>query len=135
QNKISCQRKSDKKYLTDRHLLPTPRIELGEELIKNNVKCAIDVSDGLLADLKHICDTSFLNAVIFEDLIPISKAAQSCLKENKNIASSQIFSGGEDYELIFTAPKKMQSKILKLSEKLKIKITEIGFLQKVESTA
>lgn len=139
QKKIICKNSANKKYLIDRHLLPTPRIKLGEELVKNNIKCAIDVSDGFLADLKHICESSDLEAIIWQDLIPVSNQAKSCLKENsgenKNIGLNQLFSGGEDYELIFTAPKKLQNKIQELAKKLKIKITPVGHLHKTKSKA
>ncbi len=138
QEKIICQNKNiykniDKnnyKYLISRHLHPTPRIKLGMDLIKQNCKSAIDISDGFLADLKHICEASKLDAIVNQDLIPISKAAKFCLTQNKDIALIQLFSGGDDYELIFTVAKKDRQKIINLGEKLGVKITQVGYLQK-----
>ncbi len=132
QKKISCKNQNHKKYLINRHLLPTPQIKLGMELVKNNNSSAIDVSDGFLSDLKHICEASNLDAVVHQNLIPISDAAKDSIKEN-NIDLNQLLSGGEDYELIFTAPKKDQKNIEKLSKKLGIKITQVGSLKKTKS--
>jgi thiamine-monophosphate kinase len=133
QEKISCDDKTNYQYLINRHLQPTPRIKLGMELVKQNIKSAIDVSDGFLADLKHICETSKLDAIINQDDIPISKSAKSALLEN-NIDSSELLSGGEDYELIFTAKKSNEKKIEDLAKKLGLKITKVGYLQKAKST-
>jgi thiamine-monophosphate kinase len=133
QKKITCQDKSHHQYLINRHLQPTPRINLGMHLVKQNIKSAIDVSDGLFADLKHICDASNLSATIYRDAIPTSSATQFCLMKNKNIDLEQLFSGGEDYELIFTARANEQKNIEDLAKKLETKITKIGFLKKVQS--
>jgi thiamine-monophosphate kinase len=131
QEKIICGNKTHKKYLTDRHLQPSPRINLGMELAKKNLsKSAIDISDGLLADLLHICNASNLDAVIQQDLIPLSRAAKFCLLKNNNIYLKQLISGGDDYELIFTVKKKDQNKIVDLAKKIGVKITYIGHLQK-----
>jgi thiamine-monophosphate kinase len=132
QKKIICENQDHQKYLINRHLQPTPRIKLGMELVKQKIKTAIDVSDGLFADLRHICEASNLSATINQDSIPISPAAKFVLSNN-NIQPNQLFSGGEDYELIFTAGKNKQIKIEALAKKLKIKITQIGFLKEPES--
>jgi len=134
QEKIVCSNKTHTKYLTKRHLQPSPRVHLGMELVKRDLsKSAIDISDGLLADLLHICNASNLDAIIQQDLIPLSRAAKSCLLENNNINLNQLISGGDDYELIFTAKKKDQSKIENLSKKIGVKITCIGHFEKSES--
>lgn len=109
----------DKNFL-DRHFFPTPRIELGQELVKRNLsKCAIDVSDGLLSDLKHICDASQLTAEIYADKIPVS---------SKTVDLLDLISAGDDYELIFTVKKSNEEKISKLAKDLNIKISKIGNL-------
>lgn len=117
---------ADKKYLLNRHFFPTPRIELGKKLIYHNLsKCAIDVSDGLLADLMHICQSSKLGAKIYQNQIPFSVAAKKILKKNP-IIFSDLISAGDDYELIFTSDKKSYGKIIALSKILKIDLTCIG---------
>jgi thiamine-monophosphate kinase len=129
QNKISGLNKTHQKYLTTRHLQPSPGIALGTELVKQNLsKCAIDVSDGFLADLQHICEASKLSATIYQKNIPISAAAKLCL--NKNVDLNQLLSGGDDYELIFTSAAKNKNKVEKLAKKIGVKITCVGHLQK-----
>lgn len=113
-------------YFLEKHFYPTAQINLGQKLLSENLAhSAIDISDGLFADLDHICQNSQLEANIFLDKIAFSKQAQ---KINPNYL--QLCQGGEDYELIFTAKKKNKEKILQLSQKLNVKITEIGFLKK-----
>lgn len=132
QNKVICNNKAYKKYLIDRHLQPKPKVILGMELVKKQLsKCAIDVSDGFLADLQHIAQTSKLDAIIDQQNIPISKAAQYCLEHNQNIALQDLISGGDDYELIFTAQN--HQKIQSLAKKLSLNISWVGEFKKSTS--
>jgi thiamine-monophosphate kinase len=86
--------------LRQAHLTPTPRIDEGQILLHRAVKCAIDVSDGLLADLAHICQASKVSARINQKALLIHPA----LKKNFKTDYLQLaLSGGEDYELLFTA--------------------------------
>ncbi len=110
----------------DRHFFPTPRVKLGQYLLQKNLsKCAIDVSDGLLADLRHICEGSNLEADIEIEKIPISKGAKKM-----DFDIMDLLSGGDDYELIFTTSKKNYEKIMKLKKLLDINISCIGELKK-----
>lgn len=114
--------KNEKDAFLDKHFFPKPRINLGIELVKQKLsKCAIDISDGLLADLNHICTSSKMDAIIYQEKIPLASDKANFL---------DLVSGGEDYELIFTAKKSNKNKILQLAKKLKITLTCIGFLQK-----
>lgn len=117
---------SSDKFLQNRLFFPTPRIELGKKLLEKNLsKCAIDVSDGLLADLRHICKESKLNAEISLNKIPFSKAAK--LQLGKGTAKAlDLLSGGDDYELIFSTDPKNREKISQLSKLLKLDLTCIG---------
>ncbi len=116
----------DNQYYLDQHFFPTPQIKLAQELVKNNLsQCAIDVSDGLLADLQHICNASNLSAVIFCDKIPFHNK----LALNK-VPMLDLISGGDDYEIIFTAHKKNEKKILQLAKKINVKISVIGNFKK-----
>lgn len=120
----------ENKYFHDRHFFPSPRINLGEKLLKNNLsKCAIDISDGFFLDLQRVCKSSKLTAEIFLNKIPISLEAKKHLKNNK-ITIFDLLSGGEDYELIFTANKKNKEKILQLAKNLKINLTCVGNFKK-----
>ncbi len=84
-----------------RQFRPIPRIDEGQTLLKQGVKTAIDISDGLVADLMHICKASKVTAKIFMDRIPIHPLLKANFTEYKKMA----LYGGEDYELLFTAKK------------------------------
>jgi len=120
--------KKDAQFLINRYYNPEPRISLGIELVKKQLsKCAIDISDGLLADLNQICLSSKIKANIFYDKIPISKAAKNILKHNPNTNYQDLMSGGDDYELIFTIKKENIEELSLLSKTLNIKLTNIGY--------
>jgi len=81
-------------------LRPYPRVAEGQLLVSLGVKAAIDISDGLIADLSHICQASKVGARIEVDLVPVHPA----VKNNFGDKSLEMaLSGGEDYELLFTA--------------------------------
>lgn len=79
------------------HFYPTPRIEVGDFLRKHRLATAmIDISDGLSVDLAHICDESGVAAILMSNKVPIAR----------NADLEVALHGGEDYELLFTAPKR-----------------------------
>ena len=91
--------------LLQRHLRPTPRVELGQAL--NGIsRCAIDISDGLLADLGHILTRSQVGAALNLEQLPLSQNLQQIYPL---VAAQQLaLTGGENYELCFTvAPDKV----------------------------
>ena len=90
---------------------------------------SIDISDGLLQDLKHLCDNSKCSATVKLDKIPFSNVTKKILK-SKKINIKDIFSNGDDYQILFTSNLKNRKKILSLSKKLNTKISRIGFINK-----
>jgi thiamine-monophosphate kinase len=80
---------------------PTPRIAAGEELL-NIASSAIDLSDGLAGDVKHILRKSGVGARIFVDKLPLSAAVKESVSSDEAIALA--LTAGDDYELCFTAP-------------------------------
>ncbi len=91
-------------------LHPYPRIAEGQLLVEHGVKAAIDISDGLIQDLSHICKASQVGARIEIDRVPI----QPEVKANFNdTALEMALSGGEDYELLFTGSTEVIDKIRK----------------------
>lgn len=117
--------------LQERHFFPTPRINLGKKLLEKKLsRCAIDVSDGLIADLNHICAASKLNAEIHLNSVPISAAAQKFLQKNSQIKITDLISGGDDYELIFAVNPKNRKKVAALSKSLDLDLTCIGEFKK-----
>jgi len=81
-------------------LHPWPRVAEGQLLIARGVKTAIDISDGLVSDLRHICDASRVGARVEIERVPISLAVKAGFGDR---ALALALSGGEDYELLFTA--------------------------------
>jgi thiamine-monophosphate kinase len=86
-----------------RHFYPEPRLELGRILrAKGLASAMIDTSDGLSTDLAHICEESRVGAEISAELIPRADVGKPARKVSLDLA----LHGGEDYELLFTAPAK-----------------------------
>lgn len=102
---------------------PQPRVALGLAL-RDIANSAIDISDGLLADLGHILDASKVGAELQLQTLPKSQA----MKNNfpNKLTQQMILAGGDDYELCFTAPVEMQAKIIRLSESLGLQLSHIG---------
>jgi thiamine-monophosphate kinase len=98
------------KLLRRAHLKPTPRVDEGRILVQHGVKAAIDISDGLISDLTHICQASKVSARINQNALPIHPA----LENNFKLDYLQLaLSGGEDYELLFTASSQAIDRIKK----------------------
>ena len=115
------------KCLIKKHLSPSQRIQLGQFLARYHWATAmIDVSDGLLIDTNHLLEESGVGARIWEDRIPLSKLYQKWIHSFSKSTYQFALSGGEDYELLFTAPPEMRKRILHLALSLKIPITHIG---------
>jgi thiamine-monophosphate kinase len=110
--------------LLGRYRLPEPRVSLGIAL-RDLATSAIDVSDGLLADLGHICSASSVGAEVEAARVPLSDAARTLLAERSEL-SECVLTGGDDYELLFTARAEDAAKLAALSEKLGLALTRIG---------
>src|SRR5260221_6541799 len=86
------------------HRTPVPRVAAGQWLAEQGVKTGIDVSDGLAADLSHICDASGVGACIEAESLPIQpEMAMIATLAGQEPQDLALF-GGEDYEILFTAP-------------------------------
>jgi thiamine-monophosphate kinase len=110
-------------YFQQRFYRPTPRLhESG--LIREIASSALDISDGLVADLQHICDASDLGAVIDVENVPLSAAVKSL--NNEALAYEWALSGGDDYELCFTVPSEKMADIAMLIAQGKLQATVIG---------
>lgn len=89
-------------HLLDRHRLPTPRPSIGRSLV-GRASAAIDISDGLIADLGHICETSRLGARVEAAAIPLSDPARGLVASGRAVITD-LATAGDDYELCFTLP-------------------------------
>jgi len=108
------------KYFKDAFLRPAPRITEGQLLIKLGIAAAIDISDGLLADLRHICQASQVGARVITDFLPIHDMVKASFKQK---ALSLALGGGEDYELLFTGS---DTAIKEARNELRCPVTAIG---------
>jgi thiamine-monophosphate kinase len=87
----------DDEELVKSHRRPLPRVGAGLRLVEAGVRCGIDISDGLLADLGHICERSGVYARIEAAQVPVHRAATARF----GVAAIELaLSGGEDYELV-----------------------------------
>ncbi len=99
-----------RKRLTKRHLSPEPRIELGKALARTGINSLIDTSDGIASDLAHVAQESRLRAVVFQELLPVSRSIRvfcKALARGKGLVLPErpqeyALFGGEDFELIWT---------------------------------
>jgi thiamine-monophosphate kinase len=110
---------------------PTPRIELGIAL-REIAHSAIDISDGLLGDLRHILRQSNKDAEIFLDRLPKST---TLLKQSVDIQNRYAAGGGDDYELCFTAPVSKREAIAKISAHLHLPLTQIGCIGSMQNSS
>jgi thiamine-monophosphate kinase len=111
---------------------PTPRIALGLEL-STLAHSAIDVSDGLLGDLAHICERSGVGAKVEYSAVPCSADLRP-LRDQARVVRA-ILAGGDDYELCFTAAPARAAEIDALSKMLDIALTRIGRIVEGDAVA
>lgn len=109
-----------------KHLDPAPRVEAGRALATNRLATAMmDISDGLALDLKRMCEESGIGAVIEVGRLPVADELRG-RRAPRNETLDMIVSGGEDYELLFTARPRDSCGIASLSRRLSLPITAIG---------
>jgi thiamine-monophosphate kinase len=111
--------------LLEKHLRPVPRVKEG--CLLSDSRCAtamIDISDGLLSDLHHICEQSGVGAVVRAGALPRSRALAKAAQRLSEPFLTYALSGGEDYELLFTVP---PNRLRKFGS-LRLAATEIGMI-------
>jgi thiamine-monophosphate kinase len=105
---------------------PEPRVELGERL-RGLATAAIDVSDGLTSDLGHILERSQVGAIVQYAQVPRDGAFAAVA--NEALERDCVLSGGDDYELAFTAPPARRADLAALGAELALPLTRIGAIQ------
>ena len=105
---------------------PQPRVGLGRAL-PGIATAAIDISDGLVADLGHIAERSCVRAVIDWERIPV--CAWAAARRDEPGVRDGVLAGGDDYELCFTAPPDRRADLLALSGRIGVALTEIGLVE------
>jgi len=115
-------------YLINRYRLPQPRFSLGRALVEAGiVHAAMDISDGLLADLGHICSTSRVGATIEWSRLPLSAPAMRLVTARPELRE-RIVAGGDDYELLLTVAAADVPVALSLAQRERGALTPIGHI-------
>jgi len=109
---------------------PEPRVELGERL-RGLASAAIDVSDGFAQDLGHILERSGVGAAVDYAALPRPGEVGGIADGNRQ--ARLVLSGGDDYELVFTAPPARRSELAVLSAELKLPLARVGAIQGSEA--
>lgn len=114
--------------LIARYQTPEPRLKLGQGLV-GIASAALDVSDGLIADLGHIADTSNVRIVVEAGRVPMSDACRA-LWGSSNEAIARAATSGDDYEIAFAAPAARRDAVMAAAKKANTPVTEIGHVEK-----
>jgi len=128
QNKIKTNKKL-KKYFVKKYFEPEIHIKLAKELLKF-ANSSIDISDGLIDDLRKMLNKQKLSYKIFEEKIPVSRNLNTYLKTN-NLKKLNFISNGDDYQILFTAGVDKSRIIKSTSKKLGTKISKIGKIRRI----
>ncbi|MCS6293060.1 MAG: thiamine-phosphate kinase [Nitrospira sp.] len=134
-NRSSSQRgtalkKIARDFLIDRHRHPTARVQEGLWLNQGRLATsAIDISDGLSGDLRHLCEASLVGADIELSRLPISPACRAYADKQKVDPSALALAGGEDYELLFTVAARDEQKLERQARARRFLVTKIGTIR------
>ena len=113
----------DRAILERRLHAPTPRVSLGIAL-RGIARSAIDISDGLLADLGHICERSNVGAIVEWESVPVGPLLSRIA--DRRIAMTAALGGGDDYELCFTAPRARREAVERAGRRSRVAVTRVG---------
>jgi thiamine-monophosphate kinase len=119
----ALQAKKREPFLVRRYRVPEPRVALGQKL-RGIASAALDVSDGLLADLGHIAEVSEVHIAVDTARLPLSPALKRFWKGDAVRAAT----AGDDYEIAFTAPRARRARVLAMAKTTRTRVTEIGFV-------
>ena len=117
------------KYFINQYFMPNIKLKLANNIMKF-ASSSIDISDGLLADLDKMLNIQKLSYKLDLKDIPISYNLKRILKL-KNLPKINYISNGDDYQVLFTAPKTKRGIIRRISSNIRIKLTKIGSIQRV----
>ena len=113
-----------RKLLDSRYRLPEPRLEFAP-VVARHAHAAMDVSDGLAADLGHICELSGLDGQVEVERVPLSEPARRLVEADPTLWQT-ILGGGDDYELLLTAPADAEKALESAAKTAGVPLTCIG---------
>ena len=113
--------------LISHYRMPVPRLD-ASGVVRDFASASADVSDGLIADVTHIAKASEVGIRLDLEVLPTSAAAQAWLGERVDevAALSDLATGGDDYEIVFTAPARHEETLRRLAEAQLVRLTRIG---------
>ncbi len=121
--------RADRGYLAGRQLEPTARVAAGLALSETRLATAmIDLSDGLTADLVHLCAASAVGACIDEGRLPLARGLMQYARAAGRDPVGYALAGGEDFELLFTVRPERVRELERLARHLKLALTPIGWI-------
>ena len=114
----------ERAYLIERYRLPRPRLALAP-ILRDVARASIDISDGLVADLGHVCTVSGVGAAIEATAIPLSPGARRLVGADPSLLA-KLMTAGDDYEVLFTASNDRRSGLEGLAKQLGFPLTRLG---------
>ncbi len=113
--------------LVDHYRAPTPRVEFAP-VIREMASASVDVSDGLIADLGHLGEASGVGIEIDLEVVPLSGAGSAWVegRVDAQAALEKLVTGGDDYEIAFTAAAKDEPALRREAERRHLNLTRIG---------
>ena len=115
---------NDSAYLTNRYLLPQPRVEAAK-IIQKFATASMDISDGLIGDLEKLCQASEVGAALEIHNVPFSQALQNAISLESNLLKTAL-TGGDDYEILFTVAQQKLTEFESLIKDFELQFTRIG---------
>lgn len=117
-------------YVIERYRIPQPRLSAGRALAGLATAC-LDISDGLVADVGHLCKASSVTATIKREAVPLSPAVRAAVAQNAR-TWDDVLGGGDDFELAFTLPPDRLPELSTLAAELRFPLTVIGHIHRAE---
>jgi thiamine-monophosphate kinase len=123
-------------WLADRYRLPQPRLQLAG-LLREHASAAADVSDGLVADAGHIAEASGVAITLDLEHVPLSEPARAWLsrQEDRAAALVRLATGGDDYEVVMTAPPGAVTSLVDGARRAGLALTDVGTVTRGESVS
>jgi len=118
--------REDRAYLINRYRIPQPPVVFGKQLSRF-ASAALDVSDGLLGDLEHLCAASQVGARVDRSAIPLSPVFKKCMASTED-SWRLVYGGGDDYQILFAAPREKQERVVDLARAANVQVSCIGCL-------
>jgi thiamine-monophosphate kinase len=126
QNRLTVTDSQHHAFLVDRYRRPRPRLN-AVPLLRRFAGAGLDISDGLIADLGHICEVSGCGAVVNADRVPLSAAGRAVVAAAPGRLET-VLTGGDDYEILFTAAPENCDALLAAAAEVGFAVTEVGYL-------